>query len=313
MCGIFGFNFKQGTISVGRAAVLSTNLARLNDNRGGDSWGFCSTDNNQIVVKRGLGDMVMAAHEMIDHTTLFGHTRLGTTGAKTVENAHPYEIGNIIGAHNGIVYNHPALQRKYDRSHEVDSMHLFSHLNESRDFGDIEGYGSIEWIQKDDPSHIYLCKMRNGDLSIFGIGDRQAGTTEGIVWSSNDKHLMEALYCAGIKNFFPYTVEEGLIYYAEDGDIYVSQRPKLVLGSSSSNYSQRWDDDYSSYGSHSQFPARSHTPYQHQLGSGSSSSSSSSNTKVESGKLKDWQSWSAYCRGVDGVDDDTKSGSGAST
>lgn len=301
MCGIFGFNFKQGTISTSRAAILSTNLARLNDNRGGHSWGFCATDNNELVVKRGLGDMAMAAHQMIDHTTLFGHTRYGTTGANTVENAHPFEIGNIIGAHNGIVYNHTNLQRKYDRNHEVDSQHFFSHLNENKDFSDIEGYGSIEWIQKDDPSHIYLCKMRNGELSIFGIGDRSAGFTNGVVWSSNDKHLMEALFCAGIKDFFPYTVEEGQIYYAEAGEIYVSTRPKLILGSMSGNYTQKWDDDYHGYQS---FPQRPHTPYQHQLGSGSSSSS---NSKNEPGKLTTWESWSAYCRGVDGVNDDTKS------
>jgi Glutamine amidotransferase domain len=233
-----GFSFKQNTLSMARLAILANNLARLNDNRGGDSWGVCSVNDKEVNVSRGLGQLANHAHEVADHRNFFAHTRYATHGKKTVENAHPFEIGDIVGAHNGVISNHQELCRKYEREFDVDSMHLFAHLAERKSFEEIEGYGAIEWIRRDDPTRINLCRISSsGDLAIFGIGDRSSEDTIGIVWSSNDKHLLESLYCSGIKTFFPYRVNEGVVYYVRDGEVYLATDGKLELKGKTYSYS----------------------------------------------------------------------------
>lgn len=232
-----GFSFKQNTLSPARLAILANNLARLNDNRGGDSWGVCSVDDGAINITRGLGSLGSHAHNLADHRNFLAHTRYATHGKKTVENAHPFEIGDVIGAHNGVISNHWDLGKKYNRDFDVDSMHLIAHLNENLPFDDIDGYGALEWIRRDDPTRINLCRISgSGDLAIFGIGDRTSEDTIGVVWSSNDKHLLEALYCSGIKTFFPYRVNEGIVYYVRNGEVYLSQDKKIELKGKSYSY-----------------------------------------------------------------------------
>jgi len=237
MCGIMGWEFtKKLQVSREQRAILAAILSTRNDDRGGDSWGFY--DGKQI--RRGLKDIAPMSLAMATADTLVAHTRKATTGAKTVENAHPFTIGNIIGAHNGMISNHDSLNKKHNRNYEVDSMHLFGHLNESKPFDEIYGYGSIEFIKKNEPGKIFLCKMKSGELGVYGIGSKETKNVKGVLWSSDSDHAEEAMRAAKIP-FFKYATEEETVYFIQNGTLYES-KDKLTLGSNRSSYLPDWRD-----------------------------------------------------------------------
>ena len=217
MCGIFGYSFKHGKLSAARRAVLATNLARYNDERGGDSWGVCGINQEGPHVSRGLGDLSDSAYELCEYNTLFAHTRSASVGDVTIKNAHPFKFGNILGAHNGRIYNNEEIAAKYGRKYPVDSMHIFAHLNENRSLEELVGRGTIEWINIKDPKTVYLCKFHEGELAVYGVGEDE-DKPDGIVWSSSYRHLMKSLYCAGIHDFFRYEVRRGNVYAVRPGE-----------------------------------------------------------------------------------------------
>ena len=308
MCGIFGYNFKEGAISEGRRAILGNNLARLNDKRGGHSWGVCSIENGEANITKGLGDMGDHAYTLADSKFVMAHTRYATIGAKTVENAHPFEIGKIIGAHNGGVINHYELDKKYKRDCKVDSQHLIHHLDSDLPFSDIEGYGSLEWLRRDEMekglNRVFLSRMKGGMLAIFGIGDPAAPKSDGIVWSSDEKHLLEALFAAGIEDFYPYKVEEGAIFYVQDGEVYIDHQKKCDLGKEAHRKGQQ---SWESYGSGYGVQTRHQSTYKGG-GNNGNNKSDSVHSNPQERDLTDWREWNLYCEEREGGDEDSQTG-----
>src|SRR3546814_3056993 len=65
-----------------------------------------------------FGDLMKRTHLM-----LFGHNRAATKGAVNQENAHPFNHGDIVGCHNGTLYNVTNLDDHKD--FKVDSENIF--------------------------------------------------------------------------------------------------------------------------------------------------------------------------------------------
>jgi hypothetical protein len=104
-------------------------------------------------------------------------------------------------------------------------------MDEQRDFSDIEGYGAIEWVHADNFERVYLCRLKGGSLTVYGIRN-SSGEDVGVAWSSDQEHLRSALGAARLSGSYPYkALDEGHIHYIENGKLYESgtEVPKLML------------------------------------------------------------------------------------
>lgn len=233
MCGIYGWSFvKSAGISDAKRGAMAASLGILNEERGRESWGAYVYDGSTPSVRRlALGASEVTGHaELGSRRLVFGHTRQSTHGKVDVANCHPFKAGKILLAHNGVISNHEELNKDHKRDCTCDSMHLAHHLNEGKDFKEIRGYGSIEWVEDDKPGVVYLCRMRSGSLSVAMLYHK--GVQVGSAWSSDKEHLRTALCIAGIDYKFYDTPVEGQVHYIDpkDGILYYEPGRLLTLG-----------------------------------------------------------------------------------
>ena len=166
MCGIFGFAKREGWQSesqMDRIEDVISNLTFESVVRGNESTGFAIASETDKLVYKTLkpSDELVCSNEWhnilekvnIDTTIFLGHVRLATTGAKVKENAHPFVKGSVIGAHNGMLYNHKEIASKMGKNVQVDSEVIFGLLNKKDKYQEvfdlIEGDYALSWIDDD--------------------------------------------------------------------------------------------------------------------------------------------------------------------
>ena len=230
----------------GNVGILAAILARENEYRGGDSYGYAIPDSatGKITITKAVGNITSKAYiyALADVPILLGHTRKATSGAITEPNAHPWHFGNIIGAHNGWVTNKIELDTKYpERACLVDSQHIFHQLNEGKPLDELSVHGSITFMKADDPTSIWIARSLNGDMSVRGIGKNRKSPL-GIVWSSTDRDLQRALCMAGYDDNFAFECKIERLYRVQDCMLY-RMEGKFELGTKYATAVTVYDND----------------------------------------------------------------------
>jgi glutamine amidotransferase-like protein len=212
MCGLIGYsgktNFKKKWIDL----IIAWNSMK----RGEDSTGLYSPLNGlKKSLDKGEHFILYDRNKYLLDKMLIAHVRHSTVGAKTLDNAHPFERENYILAHNGTLTNHYALLSKYelpyvDFSGKVDSDMLLACIAKSQSFDplkQIAGAGAFLIHDKNVANTLYVFK--NKERPLFKCTDE-----DGNMYISS---IDEPLYFLGMyeieefKDDILYTIVEGKI------------------------------------------------------------------------------------------------------
>ena len=210
MCGIFGFAKTSGRQNDNQLDILwriTTELTDESSIRGTDSTGFSIIDEDNRYTYKTLTDSStlvdtpdwsnILSRINRDTTIFMGHVRLATTGSVKVENAHPFNIGNVTGVHNGIIHNYNQVSRTLGKEiPDVDSQVLFQALNRrqmDRAFEDIDGDFAITWV-KDSNSTVHLARESGRPMVVAYWKKARV-----LLWASTKQIMQDAMTRAGLR------------------------------------------------------------------------------------------------------------------
>lgn len=199
MCGIVGM---AGDLNATHEKVMKT-LLILDTLRGLDSTGVVYVSKHDGTPK--IAKQIGNPFELFDtkafekatsgiQKVMLGHNRAATSGAISRQNAHPFEVGPVIGVHNGTVRNKHQLADHTD--FRVDSENLYHHmLKEGLPdmLSKTDGGWALVWWNKDEQSINFL---RNKERPLWFANSTDAkGEDDGkiIFWASEPWMLEVAL------------------------------------------------------------------------------------------------------------------------
>ena len=110
---------------------------------------------------------------------LMGHNRFATKGAINADNAHPFEFGDVIGAHNGTLKTYHAMYNA--NKHAVDSKAVFENINHEgigETWKKLNGAAALTWIDKRDKT---INITRNKERELFWC---TANNNKTLLWAS---------------------------------------------------------------------------------------------------------------------------------
>lgn len=201
MCGLFGF---AGQLSRRQRATLLRTLCVLNQERGRDSVGIAritSGERPEIVKSLMLPTDVAVTESFnklasADGHVWIGHTRAATRGAVSLDNAHPFHMGQTVLAHNGMVSIDKEMVERCDgKEFEVDSQHLAYLINRDDKLGEIDGCAAMVFSKAKAAADVSLVRYHN-PLTVAYIYNRA-----GLVWSSTWQAVRYALAAANIRKY----------------------------------------------------------------------------------------------------------------
>ena len=199
MCGILGVS----TLNRNTKPIVPF-LAWAMQQRGSDSWGA----SNGVEVVKHMGKIRNSFYLPSNWSRhpVFVHTRAASKGVVCIENAHPHEIGDIIGIHNGTLSNHSELNSKYNRTYDVDTAHIFRHISEGLELDDISGTAVIVWFNKAAPGQMFLCRINHTSLEVVKL------KTGEVIFASELTAIKEAVSMGGGEIEAYYTVDPEMVY-----------------------------------------------------------------------------------------------------
>lgn len=201
MCGNVGV---AGVLNLKQREVFQT-LLIIDAIRGRDGTGVAGvTENsNHFEVLKRYGD----PYQIIDHKgwdrvvshnkkVLIGHNRAATIGSKNHNNAHPFEMSNVVGAHNGTLWPQAKSRLRGSNIYDTDSEAIYHEINHSslrETIPKLEGAWALCYYDRRDDTINFI---RNKERPLFYVYEKDRKT---MWWASEPGMLLFALGRHGIE------------------------------------------------------------------------------------------------------------------
>jgi predicted glutamine amidotransferase len=213
MCGLVGV---AGKLEYKDEAMMKRLLV-FDYFRGPDSTGLAAIRNNgdvkmakAAVNPLDLFDMQKFKDANSGHPSIafIGHNRLATKGGVNNVNAHPFQFGHIVGAHNGTLDHSSwkALEEAIEEKHEVDSMaviHAIAKLGIEETVKLLQGAWALTWYDLEAKTINFL---RNKERPLWMAYTKKF---DHLFWASEYTTIDSALRTASGAQSYDMYQEEG--------------------------------------------------------------------------------------------------------
>ena len=222
MCGIYGIAKSPTPYTSRQLKVVKKVLRDIaidSESRGAHSSGIARVGANTRIYKSLLPSSKFVDTKEYNQSVkslkdesyiLLGHTRFATEGAIVKSNAHPFRVGDVVGAHNGCVYNIEEMQGKLDKQCPVDSQLIFKAINDKDNIQeavkDFDSDFALSFVKKN-PMVLHLCRETNRPLYIAYVSEYKT-----MFYASESAFIEDALFDSGIKNVDVYSLNKNTLY-----------------------------------------------------------------------------------------------------
>lgn len=222
MCGIYGIAKSPTPYTNKQLKVVKKVLREMavdSESRGAHSSGIAKVGANTRIYKSLLPSSKFVDtkeyHDAVsslktDSYILLGHTRFATEGAIVKSNAHPFKVGDVVGAHNGCVYNISEMQSKLDKQCPVDSQLIFKSLNDNDNIQEaVQNFDAdfaLSFVKKN-PMKLYLTREENRPLYVAYVPSLKT-----LFYASEDSFVEDALVKNGISDVDVYSLFKNTLY-----------------------------------------------------------------------------------------------------
>lgn len=228
MCGLVGI---AGALGRDDENVMKRMLM-LDMERGEDSTGLAAIRNDGEVKIAKVADHPLTLFEMesfkqalngYNSIAFLGHNRKSTRGRTIKANAHPFEAGHIVGAHNGTLWpgSFKELCTKLGQEFEVDSEAIIASIAE---------FGIEETVKMLDGSYaLTYVNLMNGTINFIRNKERPlwwaaSKDSKFIYWASEWPTIRGGVTCHPIKGEYRdlYYNDKGHCMFGFDEDVHYS-------------------------------------------------------------------------------------------